>query len=123
MVVIAGRAKPIVMVVEDVDEDRRRLADALWASGYDVIEVTSGPAAIELLERGARPAVIVLNIGLAKSGGWELWDHRQARQELRTIPFVMLSTFSQQGSIGDAVIVRKPFDDDDVLREIRALTA
>ncbi len=61
-----------VLLVEDDESLRRVLARHLSAHGYDVAEAASAEAAERLLAEGARPGVVVLDIGLPGATGWDL---------------------------------------------------
>jgi DNA-binding NtrC family response regulator len=55
------RDDPSVMVVEDDDEIRESLAEMFTGRGYRALGVATPHRAFELLERGWRPRVIVLD--------------------------------------------------------------
>ena len=55
------RDDPSVMVVEDDDDIRESLAEMFTGRGYRALGVPSTHKALELLERGWRPRVIVLD--------------------------------------------------------------
>jgi DNA-binding response OmpR family regulator len=58
--------------VEDDESLRRILVRHLLARGYGVEEAASAEMAERLLADGARPSVVVLDIGLPAATGWDL---------------------------------------------------
>lgn len=71
-----------------------------------------------------RPELIVLDLHLPKVDGWEVLSHIQARDNLRTIPVVVLGTSDDQEDRGRAFLlgaqqfVPKPRSFDELVREI-----
>ena len=65
-------APPSILVVEDDEGLRPILARHLRRQGYDVSEAASAEEATEVLERGSRPALVVLDLNLPGATGWDL---------------------------------------------------
>lgn len=120
-VLIGGRVRPIALLVDNHDEERAVAAGLLWQAGFSVAEEQSANAARRLLDHGFLPNLIVLKLGIPEA--WELWDHRQASRSLREIDVIVLSSFSQPGSVGDAVIIRNPIDAGELLSAIAEISA
>ena len=62
-----------VLVVEDDEDSRDALVDALTHAGYEVSWAEDGQSAAELLRRQA-PDLVVLDLMLPVLSGWELLD-------------------------------------------------
>ena len=64
----AGRdatgARPLVLLVEDEVLLREMTAESLRDQGHDVLEAADAAAALEALAQGARPSVLVTDLGL-----------------------------------------------------------
>ncbi len=60
-----------VLIVEDDESLRVLLARSLRARRIDVAEAASAEAAIELLGRGLRPLLVLLDLQLPGATGWE----------------------------------------------------
>jgi len=65
----AGDDAPLVLVAEDNEDNRIIAATMLRHSGYRVIEATTGADALHLA-RTARPALILMDVGMPDIDGW-----------------------------------------------------
>jgi CheY-like chemotaxis protein len=61
-----------VLIVEDDESLRVIVARHLRSKGYTVQEAPSAEAAIDDLERGPRPRVMILDLNLPGDTGWDL---------------------------------------------------
>jgi len=109
-----------VLVVDDAEGVRSYLASLLTSRGYEVDTVEDGTRALTLLEGGANPDVIVLDVMMAGIDGIETL--KRIRSVGFDIPVVMLSVVGTASTIveamrlGAADFVNKPFDDDELVR-------
>jgi CheY-like chemotaxis protein len=91
----AGGRSPILLVDDDHDIRellRRRLAR--WP--HEVIEATSGEAALEQA-RARRPALVVLDIVLPGIDGWEVLRQLRDDPALADVPVVVVSIVDDPG--------------------------
>ena len=78
-----------------IDDDRlilMTLADALRAEGFDVLEASSGEAALQLA-REAHPDLAICDLRMPGMSGLELARH--LRDETR-VPFIFLSAYAEE---------------------------
>jgi CheY-like chemotaxis protein len=81
-----------VLIVDDEIETREVLADLLRARGYDVDIFDGGSRALEFLQVGPRPKVIVLDLLLRSDmNGWQFLEIVKKHPELRDIPVIAIS--------------------------------
>jgi len=85
--------KSSVLVVDDNEDARSLLADALRELGYDVREAHDGPSAIEAVG-DFRPSIAVLDIGLPVMDGYEL--ARRLTALCPRVQFVAVSGYGQE---------------------------
>jgi len=111
-----------IVLVEDDAELRTALAVTLRARGHDVIDVSTGQAAIEAATRHGAD-VIVLDLGLPDLDGTEVLS--RVRQ-ISATPVVVLSARREEVDkvlaldAGADDYVTKPFGVDELLARIRA---
>lgn len=109
-----------ILVVEDDTDVREALSDALRDEGYPVQEAAHGQAALQCLEAGALPALILLDLAMPVMNGTEFRLRQLADPRLAAIPTVVLSA---SANIAERVaglqvehLVPKPVDLDVVLQ-------
>lgn len=88
---MAGRTEEDVLVVDDDDMLRETVAAALADEGYSALEAANGAEALALLEKGARPALILLDLTMHVMDGWTFRERQRGSAELSAIPVVVLS--------------------------------
>jgi two-component system response regulator AtoC len=107
-----------VLVVDDAEGIRSYLANLLELKGYDVDTAEDGRRAIALLEGGAAPDVIILDVMMPGIDGIETL--RRIRDLDESVPVIMLSvvgkasTIVEAMSIGAADYLNKPFEEEEL---------
>lgn len=82
----------IVLVVDDDDDSRATLAEAIRRDGYVVVQAEHGRAALEwLLASEREPCAIVLDLAMPVMSGWELLAILKSYHRLASIPVVVYS--------------------------------
>jgi DNA-binding response OmpR family regulator len=87
-------------VVDDAEGIRTYLANLLELKGYSVDTAEDGRRALALLEGGADPDVILLDVMMP--GGDGLDTLRRVREQNITAPVVMLSVVGEASTIVEA---------------------
>ncbi|MCA9557242.1 MAG: response regulator [Myxococcales bacterium] len=97
--------KPTLLVVED-DPDHAflvlRALDRLGVSGEQVTHVMDGQAALDVLEGGLDPDLILLDLRLPKIDGLEVLARLKADPDRNRIPVVMLTTSRAEADVARA---------------------
>jgi CheY-like chemotaxis protein len=111
-----------ILIVEDDADIRAALAAAMSDSGAEVIVADDGADALERLRRGARPAVILLDLRLPCPGGQELLAELRADSRFEHVPVITMTTDAARAG-GDDHVPRlpRPFDLDDLRRIVESL--
>lgn len=111
-----------VLVIDDEPPIRKLLRMGLATQGYQVLEAPNAKAALELM--GAKPDLIILDLGLPDMHGLDLLRDLRARSE--SVPIVVLSSRADEGAkvhaldLGADDYVTKPFGINELLARIRA---
>ena len=111
-----------VLVIEDDNDIRRLITDALRNAGLDVVAaVDAGQALRTALAR--KPAAVVLDIGLPDFDGTQFvarW--RERRPDASDVPIVIVSGRADRREIasllGAAYVCGKPFIVDDLVDQV-----
>jgi signal transduction histidine kinase/DNA-binding NarL/FixJ family response regulator len=92
-----------IMVVDDNEEHRELMREALSPLDFVVLTAASGPECLALIE-GMRPDIYLVDISMPGMNGWELAAKLRAIGQ--TAPIVMLSA-----NIGDGAAGSRPLGD------------
>jgi chemosensory pili system protein ChpA (sensor histidine kinase/response regulator) len=117
-----------VLVVDDAWSVRRSMQQLLEDAGYDVATAADGFEALERL-RAKIPAVVLTDLEMPNLNGLELTRRMQDIPQWAAIPVVMITSRTSakhrdEGlKAGVDVYLTKPYQDADLLAQVRSLTA
>ena len=80
----------LVMIVED-DKDMIRVVKNILKESYDILTATNGKEALEQMEKGASPALIVSDVIMPEMDGIELTRKLKSSLSTSHIPVILLS--------------------------------
>ncbi len=121
----ASRKPRRVLVVDDAEGVRTCVASLLELRGYQVDSADGGRRALELLEAGAAPDVVLLDVMMPGMDGLETL--RRIRAGWPELPVVMLSVVARTTTIveamqlGAADYLNKPFEEEDLDAALRSV--
>jgi CheY-like chemotaxis protein len=82
-------ASTTVLVVEDDEPTRTLYRNILLGAGFRVIAVDDGADVLEMLQRNEYPDAIVLDLGLPRLPGLEVYKELRARADTQCIPIIV----------------------------------
>ena len=114
-----------VLVVDDIYESRRLLADVVIALGVEPVEASSGP---EALARAldSHPDLIVLDVQMPGMSGFEVVEQLKNDPATASIPVLMLTALADVEhrvmglKLGADDYLPKPYNPRDLMARIRA---
>jgi CheY-like chemotaxis protein len=110
---MARSAFPILVVDDDADL-RHALQEILRDEGYLVACVDNGFQALEVIKKGARPCVILLDIRMREMDGVSFRRAQLRDPEIADIPVVLFTADSsgkeEAAELGIEFLLRKPVD-------------
>ena len=90
--------------------------------GYEVLEAGSAEQAVELLKK-ERPELIISDVVMPGLGGFGLFKAVRADENIKSIPFVVLTTRGKMRdtflALGADEVLSKPFETDALLARVR----
>ena len=92
---------PLILVIDDEENDRELVSRALTKRGFRVEVASSGQTGIELAAR-LKPAAIVLDVNMPRMSGWDVLSALKLSEKTSSIPVVMLTVMHQE-EIGRAL--------------------
>ncbi|HVG30219.1 MAG TPA: response regulator [Pyrinomonadaceae bacterium] len=112
-----GAAEPVVLVVEDFEDNRFMMRRLLEMSGYRVVEAVNGEQAVETAV-GEQPDLILMDLSLPKLDGLAATRRIRQHDALSQTPIVAVSAHDTTDFHADALAagcneyVTKPIDFD-----------
>ena len=115
-----------VLIVDDDPDIRDAVGECLRYEGYDVHSATDGRDALDRLEYGLRPAVILLDLMMPVLNGFDVLEALKSRPEWKSIPVVIVSAnrgYEAEDLSGAVSILRKPVNVDRLLAAVEEAVA
>jgi len=113
-----------ILIVEDQEDNRTILRDALSTVGYELIEALNGEDGVKLAQN-ERPDLILMDIQLPKMDGYEATQQIKSIAELKTVPIIAVTSYALSGdeakarAAGCDGYIAKPFSPRELLAKIR----
>ncbi len=111
------------MVVEDNDLSREELALTLRKAGYEVISVHHGREALDYLEVGPSPDLILLDMLMPVLDGWHFLQKSPHPSAPIIITTSTILTREWATAHGCAGFLRKPISTEELLAEVHRCLA
>jgi len=114
----------VILVVDDEPSIRELLREVLGAEGY-AVETAAGKAAALARLAAGDVALLVVDLKLPDLDGLEVCRQVRARQELASLPIIVLSTLDDESSRAAAFAaganhyLPKPFHNDELISWVR----
>ena len=113
-----------VLVVEDEEHIQRLVKIVLEKNGHNVSTADTGEEALEKLDGGLRPKLILLDIMMPGIDGLQVLRKVKSNQLTKDIPVVMLTALAQESvvlqgiKLGAKGYIRKPFHPKDLVERV-----
>ena len=111
----------IILLVDDDSAVREITAFMLRELGYVVMEVGSGGAALDLLNREVNIDLVVLDFAMPGMNGLEV--ARQVHSKFPTVPVLFVTGYADTSAlleVSDARIIKKPFVENELASKVQA---
>jgi CheY-like chemotaxis protein len=117
-------SQPLILIVDDVDDNSDMYAQFLEFEGYRVEGAVNGVAGLEKA-RALRPAAIVMDLSMPVLDGWTATRELKRDEATRAIPVIVLTAHAMKGTAetvtaagADAYLI-KPCSPEDLEAEVR----
>jgi two-component system chemotaxis response regulator CheY len=104
-----------VLVVEDEEELREMMRDALELNGYRVVTAEHGQDALDKLNGIEHLCLVILDLLMPVMNGWDFVARMRQRAELASIPVVVHSSAPASPPAGVTRVLQKPMNFDRLL--------
>ena len=110
-----------ILVAEDDEAVRKLTVRVLQQAGYEVLAAADGAEALRIFDdRGADIHLALLDVGMPKLSGTDLWQRiGKGRPELRCL---FASGYAQKAALvglGGRAFIQKPYGPSALLRKVR----
>ena len=118
------RLPPLILVVDDFEDNRTMYAEYLAFSGFRVAQAANGQEAIDVANRDI-PDVILMDLSLPIMDGWEATRRLKADPRTKGIPVIALTGHTLAGhsqgaqEAGCDAFLAKPCMPEDLLARVR----
>jgi signal transduction histidine kinase/CheY-like chemotaxis protein len=114
-----------ILVVEDDPDVRQSLIESLELMGHRVQAVNTGAAALEALQQGPQPELLIVDYVMPGMNGAELIN--QVRQSWADIPIILATGYADMDNVarvlGAKSILQKPFGTSALAQAVHGATA
>ncbi|MEO8838633.1 MAG: response regulator, partial [Herbaspirillum sp.] len=120
---MADAIRPMVLIVDDDDFQRKVVSTLLAAENYRLVVASGGVEALNVL-RKIQPDLILMDIMMPDLDGIETTRRLKTMPQYAHVPVIMLTGKSEGAAVrsskeaGAADFIVKPFDRDTLLRKI-----
>jgi len=120
---MAASHRHSILVVDDDEDTRTGIAELLRLDGYEVAEAGDGQEALRRLRAGLRPCLVILDLNMPGTSGWDFRALQLNDRRIADIPVVAFS--GQDGLEQQAKMLQlagflcKPLDFDRLLAAIQ----
>ena len=119
--------RPVVLVVEDFEDNRFMMRRLLEMSGYRVVEAVNGNQAVEMAT-SVRPDIILMDLSLPQLDGLAATRRIRTQEGLGKVPIVAVSAHDSADFHAEALAagcneyVTKPIDFDQLVNLLDRMT-
>ena len=99
-----------VLVVEDEEDLREMMRDALELNGYRVATAHDGRQAFDEIARIDELCLVILDLLMPGMNGWDFFAQMRQRAELASVPVVVHSSAPDQAPPGVTRVLKKPLE-------------
>jgi CheY-like chemotaxis protein len=112
-----------VLLVEDEEDLRETMREALELNGYAVVAARDGQEALEELDRIEHICVVLLDLVMPRMNGWDFFARMRERATLADVPVIIHSSAPKQAPPGVTRVLAKPLAFDQLLSVVREFCA
>lgn len=120
------RLSGTILIIDDHEDTRRIYGAILRFGGFGVAEAADGPAGLRLVAE-ARPTLVVLDVLLPGTSGYEVLSEIRRQEATRALPVICVSANAFSRNVEEAYLLgcnlylTKPLAPRELLEQIRSV--
>jgi CheY-like chemotaxis protein len=115
--------KHTVLVVEDEEDLREMMREALELNGYAVVTAADGRQALAQLSSIEQLCLVLIDLLMPGMNGWDLFQELRRRSEFDHVPVVVYSSVANRAPDGVTRVLQKPLTFVELLSTVREYCA
>lgn len=112
-----------VLLVEDEEELRETMREALELNGYEVVAARDGQAALDELDRIGHICMVLLDLFMPRMNGWDFLTEMRRRPAMSDVPVIIHSSAPNLAPAGVTRVLQKPMAFERLLSVVREFCA
>ena len=112
-----------VLVVEDEEDLRETMREALELNGFSVVAAEDGQVALEALDHIDHVCLVLLDLLMPRMNGWDFLEALRARPSFAEVPVVVHSSVPDQKLDSATRVLQKPMALKQLLAVVREYCA
>ena len=112
-----------VLVVEDEEDLREMLREALELNGYAVVTAVEGQDALDAVARIESLCLVLLDLLMPGMNGWDFFEKLRERPGYADVPVVVHSSAPSRAPAGVTRVIKKPLEIERLLSIVREYCA
>jgi two-component system chemotaxis response regulator CheY len=97
-----------VLIVEDEEDLREMMREALELKGYSVVTAQEGQDALDKIGSIEQLCLVLLDLLMPGMNGWEFFEKLRQRPGLDRVPVIVHSSASNRAPVGVTRVLQKP---------------
>jgi CheY-like chemotaxis protein len=111
--------KHTLLIVEDEEDLREMLRDALERRGFHVATASNGKEALDLLPQIDHICLVLLDLFMPEMNGWDFFDALKAKKEFEQVPVIITTSAPNRAPVGATRVMQKPLSLDRILSTVQ----
>jgi CheY-like chemotaxis protein len=112
-----------ILLVEDEEDLRETMREALELNGYSVVAARDGQEALEALDGIEHICLVILDLVMPRMNGWDFFAKLRERSALADVPVLVHSSVPKQAPAGVTRVLSKPLAFDRLLSAVQEFCA
>ena len=115
--------KHTLLIVEDEEDLREMLRDALERRGFHVVTASNGQEALAIIPQIEHVCLVLLDLFMPELNGWDFFDALKSKEGWQEIPVIITTSAPNRAPVGATRVLTKPLSLDRVVSTVQEFCA